>query len=121
MAKKKATKKAPRKRTTKKKAPPAAVSTDQPPDRVNQVLNWILTGANHFEIVEAARQHWPDADAEPLIVKAITQAKEAADADPDLVNGWIFEAARYVYKQAMTANDFGAALRALKMIGDLKR
>lgn len=97
----------------------AALAT--PEDRIHQVSTWILEGASEHEIQQTATALWPDAKARPLIVQAMQRIAKGADADPDVVRGWAIEATRTVYRKALEANDFSAALRALKQITDLSK
>lgn len=107
-----------------KKKLPAVVNTDQLTStfdaaQINQVIKWIASGATEHDIAEAIAEQWPDAEAAPLIVTAMTKISESADANPDLVRAWCFEAAREVYRQAAGSGDWGAALRAIKLIREL--
>jgi len=91
------------------------------PATVDQVLKWVLSGASEHEIAEAIKETYPKDKPEPLIIAAMTKAAGAANADPDTVRGWCFEATRMVYQQAIAAKDFGAALRAIKQIRELSK
>lgn len=99
------------------------VATQPTPNaaKVEQVLKWIVAGASEYEIEEACEEHWKGEDSKPLVIAAMQKAQAAADADPKLIKGWCFEAARHVYSKALASGDYGAALRALKMIGDTNR
>lgn len=81
-----------------------------------QVVRWLLDGATERDIAAGIAEKWPDADSRPLIAAAMMEISASADADPSLVQAWCFEAARNIYRQALANGDFGAALRALKMV-----
>ena len=89
------------------------------PERVEQTVQWLLTGARDAEIVEAIGAHWPDQDLGQLINAAVANLAESATTEADVVRGWCFEATKHLYKQMVSIGDFAGALRAVKMINDL--
>lgn len=82
-------------------------------------MKWVLDGASEHEIKEAIQQQWPDVDAKPIIVQAMTDIAKASESDPNLVKGWCIEAARRVYQKAVEVADHQTALRAIKLLSDL--
>jgi len=98
---------------------PALVSTKCDPEQLHQVYSWILAGASEHEIVEAARQQWPDLDARPLILCAADELAKAGDADPAILYGWCIESTRELYQRMREIGDFAGALRAVKQLHDL--
>lgn len=97
---------------------PSEIEKAVPPDRVHQVFGWIIAGQTEHDIVGAIKQHWPEADAAPLIVAAVGRIEKAGQFDPGIVRGWCFEAYRDLYRRMIEVGDFGGAMRAVKLITD---
>lgn len=87
--------------------------------RVHQVTQWILSGASQHDITEAIAANFPGAQAEPLIVAAMTDLAKAGEAEPALVRGWCIEATREIYRRALEVGDLQIALRAAKQLYEL--
>jgi hypothetical protein len=83
---------------------------------VHQVFGWILTGATEHEIREAIAKAWPDADAKPLIIRAMKQIVESGEADAALIKGFCIEASRSLFQKALEAADYPTALRAIAQL-----
>lgn len=87
--------------------------------RVNQIFQWILSGATEHDIAEAVQTAWPECDPQPLILLAVARLRESASIDADTVIGWCFEATRDMYRRMVEVGDFPGALRAVKQMRDL--
>jgi hypothetical protein len=88
-------------------------------DPLSQVYEWIVQGAAEHQIVDAIAKTWPDEEARPLIVPCMKKIAKNAEADPEAVRGWCFEATRYLYQQSIAAGNFAVALKAIKMLHDM--
>ena len=116
----KGTKRATTKALTKAKPPPP---TPPPldPSRVEQVIQWLISGNRDAHIVEAIRETWPDQPLDPLIAAACAQLVEAGNIEPDAIKGWCLEATRELYRRMLEVGDLVGALRAVKTLYELSR
>lgn len=96
-----------------------ATVPELPPERINQVVNWIVAGGSDYDVNDAIVKTWEDAQAKPLIIAAMQRIAESADAEPAVIRGWCVEATRNVYQKALDANDLATALRAIKQLQSL--
>ena len=87
--------------------------------RINQVFHWILEGATDYDITEAMRQAWPEADHATILLAAIDKIKESARINPQTVAGFCVEATRDLYRRMVEIGDFPGALRAIRQLKDL--
>lgn len=91
------------------------------PDIVDQVFTWILEGNSERKIINDFSQYFPDCDPGPIILAAVCKLQESSRTDPDVIQGWAFEATRYVYRKMLETEDYTGALRAVKQMEDLAR
>lgn len=99
-----------------------ALATKAPdPAQVYQVYQWALAGNSEHDIRGAIKEQFPDADATPLIVAAITKFEEAGAINTDIVLGFCMEAYRDLYRRMLEAGDCEGALKAVKLMADLAR
>ncbi len=88
---------------------------------MNQVFAWVLTGASNYDIEEAIRTTWPDADATQLVLAVAEQLADGATADPAIVRGWCFHATRDLYRRMVEIGDFAGAIRAVKLLKEFAK
>ena len=89
------------------------------PFPVSSRFLWILSGASEHDIRDAIAKEWPEADAAPLIVSAVTAFEKAGEFNVGVVAGFCFEAYRELYRKMVEAGDYQGALKAVKLISDL--
>lgn len=99
--------------------PTAVIKADTPEAVLDRVIRWIVNGASEHQVCQEIAEAWPTTDARPLIVQAMTKIAENAQASPELVRGWCFEATREVYRLALATGRLSVALRAVKQLSDL--
>jgi hypothetical protein len=80
----------------------------------------VLTGATVHDIHEAIRATWPAAEPSELLERVQQQLGEEADLDADLLRGWCHAATRDLYRRMVEIGDFAGALRAVKLLSELK-
>ena len=85
------------------------------PQKVDQVLRWIVAGATLQEVRDA----FPGDDSDSLILSALRSLEDAAICSPRLAVGWCLEATRECYRQMMQAGNHVGALRAVSQIAQL--
>jgi hypothetical protein len=94
-------------------------TSEQDPDQVNQVLKWILSGASERDVTEAVTNCYQTTDPQPLILAALHELRQAADADPQTIRGFCIEAVRDLYRRMLEIGDFTGALRAVKQLSEM--
>jgi hypothetical protein len=80
-----------------------------------------LAGATDRDIRTAITAHFPDADAQSLIVNVLKDLEKKSDTSPDLALGWCIEATREMYRRMVEIGDFPGALRAVKQMAELSK
>jgi len=90
-------------------------------EKIDQILKWMLAGESEFKICQAIADNWPLCEAGPLIQAAVDELQKSSESDPDIVNGWCFQATRFLYNQMIQVGDFSGALRAVKQMSDLTK
>lgn len=80
----------------------------------------MLSGATLHEIHDAIQTTWPDAAGVELLAAVRQQLRDEADIDADLLRGWCFHATRELYRKMVEIGDFSGALRAVKMLSDMR-
>lgn len=96
-------------------------SVPPPDERLQHVMGWIIAGGTEFQVEESIRRHWPDAEARPLILRAIDELRNAGRLETSVVRGWCFEAYRDLYRKLLKDGDYAGALKAVRHIYDLTR
>ena len=89
--------------------------------KVNQTIKWLLSGATHFDILEAIHSSYPDDDPAKLILAAMLHFETAGKFDPTVVVGWCFAATQDLYRRMVDIGDYPGALRAVKQMLELTR
>lgn len=87
--------------------------------RVQQVLTWILEGQSDHVIRDGIREHWPEEQAEPLIVAAAKSLSDAGKLSHAEVQNWCFEATRYCYQKQIEIGEFSGAMRAIRQMQEI--
>ena len=77
--------------------------------KLNQVYNWILSGASDYDVIEAVQAAWPGEPIKPLLKAAVRKMQEAASIDADTVVGFCFAASRDLYRRMVEFGDFTGA------------
>ncbi len=108
------------KRQTEMIASPT-LPTPPDPDRIEQVLQWVIDGNRDAEILGSIIAQWPDQEPFALVNAAMVRLKESADFQHDVLTGWCFEATRAVYRRMLEMGDLNGALKAIKQMHDLNR
>ena len=98
---------------------PPSMRIRMPDERVSLVFRWILDGHSEADVLAAIAEKWPDADAAPLMVAAVTRFQQAGQFEPGILLGWCFEAYRELYRTSKEAGDAQTALRAVKLLSEL--
>lgn len=120
----------PRKRPPSKTALTPAPAAHSPavspidPERIEQVMLWMLEGQRDADIVLSIQSHWPDQDADALLVEISGQlAKQARSVieAPEAMHGFLIQATLQCYQKMFASGDFVGALRALKDLRELSR
>jgi hypothetical protein len=93
-------------------------TTDTDP-RVSQILKWVLAGNSESDIIDAARQNWPDAEARPLILQAMQELAQAGDPDPAVMRGWCLMVLQDVHRRATESGDLATSLSAVKTLAKI--
>ena len=96
--------------------------SEPPPTRdakVNQTIKWLLSGATHFDILEAIRSSYPGDDPAKLILDAMRLFEQAEFADARIVHGWCFEATKDLYRRMVEIGDYPGALKAVKQLSEM--
>ena len=89
-------------------SPPAAAA-------VLQVKTWIVEGQQAADILEAAKDSFPNERPDVVLSAALESlGTESAEIDVDVARGFLLEAYREMYRRAAEINDFGNALAALR-------
>lgn len=100
-----------------KEGPPARIPPPVPPERLEQVIQWVLKGHREHEIEETVRETWPDQNLEALWSAIGKHFLELAHAeDPDAVRGWAIAATQDVYAQMRSVGDLVGSLRAIRQL-----
>jgi hypothetical protein len=87
--------------------------------RIEQVFVWIIQGQTEYNITQAIRTQWPDVEPMPLIVKTLERLVQSSKFNPDVIRGWVFEAYRELYRNALAAQDFASAIRIIAKINEM--
>lgn len=89
------------------------------PEIVHQIVQWLISGAPDADVCEAAATKFPDRDPKKLMDAAYSFCRAHAHPDADTVRGWVFLAARDLYRRQIEVGDFASALRTLREIEHL--
>lgn len=106
-------------------AAPAAEPGELPPapaewaPAIDAVAQWLVAGGRDHEVLQLLEQKFPELPALRLVAYALQTIRDAADIDAELLRGWAFLATKETYRRALSAEDFGPALRAVKQLLDL--
>lgn len=90
-----------------------------PPETVHQVIQWLISGAPDIDVREAAASKFPEHKTPAVMEAAYNFCRQHAHPDPDTVRGWVFLAARDLYRRQIEVGDFASALRTLREIDHL--
>ncbi len=86
---------------------------------VEVVLRWIIEGQTDGDILESAKQLWPELNPEDIYEQAVTKVSDASKVTPSIIIGWCFMARRELYRKMYEIGDFNGALRATEKIETL--
>jgi hypothetical protein len=92
-----------------------------PPERVEHVVRWFLTGNRPADIIASISAEWPDQPLRPLLKAAADDLARDAGIKQDVLFGWCLQASREVYRRMLDIGDLVGALRAIKQIADLAK
>ena len=100
---------------------PTKTATESHADPVVQVFKWVLAGNAESDIVEALAATYPKADGTKVMAAVMTQFRESAEIETDVVMGWCIESTRDLYRRMVEIGDFASALRAIKQMAELTK
>lgn len=86
---------------------------------IDAVAEWLLSGGRDQQVLQLLEEQFPELPAMRLVAYALQTIRDAADVDAELLRGWAFLATKETFRKAITANEFGPALRAVKQLLDL--
>lgn len=89
------------------------------PSEVAQVKAWFIEGHPTERVGELIAENFPLADQLQLLQAVGDDLRKDAAVDRDAVRGFAINAFREIYRQAMEAGDFAAAIRAVKLLTEV--
>lgn len=87
--------------------------------KVQQILTWILEGADRETIKQAIAETWPGDESQPLIMAAVLSVKKQARRLKATAADWCLEATRFLYQKQVEIGEYGGAMRAVKQISEM--
>lgn len=89
------------------------------PERVEQVLKWMIAGNRDADITAAIMSEWPGQDPDTALKAATDKLILTSQIPRDAAIGWCYEATQEIYRKAAEIGDLAAALRAIKLLSEL--
>lgn len=83
---------------------------------LEQVVQWLIQGETARDVLDEAANAWPDHDPDELYELAVSQIKDAARIEPELMKGFCLLARREIFRRMMQVGDLSGALRAIDKI-----
>jgi hypothetical protein len=83
------------------------------------VLQWLISGANEHDIVEALRAKYPDADPRQTMAAVLDKLVAEGQPRPDALRGWVLVSYRELYRRMLEVGDFDGARKVLKNITEI--
>jgi hypothetical protein len=92
--------------------------TTQPPATV-AVLQWLVTGASEYDVLEALRAKYPTADPVATLSRVRDHLADEGRPSTDALRGWVLVSYRELYRRMLEVGDFDGARKVLKNITEI--
>lgn len=84
--------------------------------KIHQILTWILEGQSQHTIRESIGQHWPDDEAQPLILQAFAALTESGKITHAEIQSRCIAFTQFVYQKQIEIGEYSGALSAIKQL-----
>jgi hypothetical protein len=99
--------------------PPATVSPAPKPPPAVAVVQWLITGASEYDVLEALQAQYPGADARKTMAAVRAHFGAEGNPDTDALRGWVLTSYRELYRRMLEVGDFDGARKVLKNITEI--